>query len=76
MVYSQKLVEISDVRPPLASESDYDVDLLKMMTDPTFADVAFRLEGKEPIKAHKFILCARSRHFASMFSRYLLLLLL
>ena len=70
LVYSHQFIEISDVRPPLPHASDFTVDLLKLMTDPSFSDVAFRLEGKEPIKVHKFMLSIRSLPFNSMFSRF------
>lgn len=71
MIYSQQLIEVSDVAAPAASASDFAVDLLKMMTDTTFADVAFRVEGAaEAIRVHKFVLRGRSKHFDNMFARY------
>jgi hypothetical protein len=40
-----------------------------LLADPTFADVAFEVDGEE-VRAHRSILSARSPTFKAMFTRY------
>jgi len=68
LVYSHQHIEISDLRPPMIHPTDYIVDLLKVMTDDSFADLQCRAEGNFPIRVHKFMLRARSRYFDNMFA--------
>ena len=42
-------------------------DFVKLVNDPTFSDVCFKVEGKK-VHAHKAILVMRSKYFKAMFT--------
>ena len=42
-------------------------DFVKLVNDPTFSDVCFKVEGKK-VHAHKAILVVRSKYFKAMFT--------
>ena len=54
---------------PAARQSELDVAQLKLMTDDQFKDVTL-VVGGDKIRAHKYLLMARSKYLHTMFTRY------
>lgn len=53
--------------PPMGpSQSE---DQIKLMTDDFFKDITFVTEDRQRLKAHKFLLTARSKYLHAMFTR-------
>jgi len=53
--------------PASTSSHDFQTDVLKLLDDPSYADLTFIVQG-ESIKAHRAFLAVRSQYFQRMFA--------
>jgi hypothetical protein len=53
---------------PAARQSELEVAQLKLMTDDQFKDVTLAVGG-DTLRAHKYLLVARSKYLHTMFTR-------
>lgn len=49
--------------------SELDVGQIKLMTDDEFKDITFITRDAKKVRAHKFMLMARSKYLHTMFTR-------
>lgn len=63
-----KVLIIEDPAPESKQAIDFSLSLEKMLNQEIFTDLIIKTEDKKQLKAHKSILCTRSKVFSKMFS--------
>jgi hypothetical protein len=66
---AEHLSLVSEFGGPRLTDGELEVAQLKLMTDEQFKDVTLVVDGAK-VKAHKFLLMARSKYLRTMFTRF------